>query len=55
MGKVAADNIHKWVYREAQEQGISLLSPWPGSLDPVRYCNFLTLLRPNQLAAHAGV
>jgi hypothetical protein len=34
MGKVAADNIHKWVYREAQEQGISLLSPWPGSLDP---------------------
>jgi hypothetical protein len=55
MGKVAADDSHKWVYREAQEKGISLLSPWHGSLDPVRYCNFLTLLRPNQLAAHAGV
>jgi hypothetical protein len=55
MGKVAAGDSHKWVYREAQEKGISLLSPWHSSLDPVRYCNFLTLLRPNQLAAHAGV
>jgi len=34
MGKVAADDSHKWVYREAQEKGISLLSPWHGSLDP---------------------
>jgi hypothetical protein len=34
MGKVAAGDSHKWVYREAQEKGISLLSPWHSSLDP---------------------
>ncbi|OAE20276.1 hypothetical protein AXG93_4010s1130 [Marchantia polymorpha subsp. ruderalis] len=34
MGKVAADNSHKWVYREPLEHEISFLSPWHGSLDP---------------------
>ncbi|KAL2614120.1 hypothetical protein R1flu_025812 [Riccia fluitans] len=34
MGKVAADNSHKWVYREPMEHEISFLSPWHGSLDP---------------------
>ncbi|XP_073389298.1 uncharacterized protein [Physcomitrium patens] len=34
MGKVAADNSHKWVYREPVEHEISFFSPWHGSLDP---------------------
>lgn len=37
MGKVAADNSHKWVYREPLEHGNNgLSSPWHGSMDPVR-------------------
>ncbi|CAM6051156.1 unnamed protein product [Sphagnum compactum] len=35
MGKVAADNSHKWVYREPLEHGNNgLSSPWHGSIDP---------------------
>ncbi|XP_024366869.1 uncharacterized protein [Physcomitrium patens] len=34
LGKVAADNGHKWVYREPVEYDISFLSPWHGSLEP---------------------
>jgi hypothetical protein len=38
MGKVAAGNCHKWVYRDPLENGISsYLPPWHGSLDPVRH------------------
>jgi hypothetical protein len=37
MGKVAADNSHKWVYREPMEHEISFISPWHGSLDPVSH------------------
>ncbi len=37
MGKVAADNSHKWVYREPLQHGNNgLSSPWHGSIDPVR-------------------
>ncbi|XP_057854139.1 uncharacterized protein LOC131064125 isoform X2 [Cryptomeria japonica] len=34
MGKVAADNSHKWVYKEPPENDINFLSSWHGSLDP---------------------
>jgi hypothetical protein len=35
MGKVAADNSHKWVYREPLEHGNNgMSSPWHGSMDP---------------------
>lgn len=34
MGKVAADNSHKWVYKEPPENDMNFLSSWHGSLDP---------------------
>lgn len=33
MGKVAADNSHKWIFRDPLEQDISFLSAWQGSVD----------------------
>lgn len=34
MGKVAADNSHKWIFRDPLEHEINFLSPWHNSIDP---------------------
>jgi hypothetical protein len=52
MGKVAADNSHKWVYREPMEHEISFISPWHGSLDPVSHFPPHSQALSSQFALH---
>lgn len=34
MGKVSADNSHKWIFRDPLDHEINFLSPWHNSIDP---------------------
>jgi hypothetical protein len=38
IGKVAADHSHKWVFQEAQEHEINLISSWSNPADSVSVC-----------------
>lgn len=52
IGKVAADHSHKWVFQEAQEHEINLISSWSNPADSVSVFQPRIKLLPNPQLHH---
>ena len=50
IGKVAADHSHKWVFQEAQEHEINLISSWSNPADSVSISH-----RPDQITPKLSI